>query len=229
MSQAGLVARLAWRELWISFRMLALLVAFIGVGAVVVLVPASPAAMLERAAIGLGVATIVTGVVTAWSVADERVSGRTGWLVSRSVSRGTYVLGWFGALLAIAAAGLAAAGFLSWMAVGSGIARPEPAELAAGVAAVGAEVGAAAALGLLAAGIARPLPAALLAALACAAVGVAALVLPGAATLLPVAVLAQVAAPGSVLDEALRSAGLALVVTAVLLVLARLAMDRVEL
>jgi hypothetical protein len=228
-SQAGLVARLAWRELWISFRMLALLVAFIGVGAVVVLVPASPAAMLERAAIGLGVASIVTAVVTAWSVADERASGRTGWLVSRSVSRGTYVLGWFGALLAIGVAGLAAAGSLSWLAVGSGIARPEPAELAAGVAAVGAEVAAATALGLLTAGVARPLQASLLAALACAAVGAAALLLPGAATLLPVAVLAQVAAPGSVLDEALRSAGLALLVTAVLLVLARLAMDRVEL
>ena len=229
MSQAGLVARLAWRELWISFRMLALLVAFIGVGAVVVLVPASPAAMLERAAIGLGVATVVTGAVTAWSVADERVSGRTGWLVSRSVSRGTYVLGWFGALIAICVAGLVAAGFLSWMAVASGLAGPEPAELAAGVAAVGAEVAAATALGLLAAGVARPLRAALLAALTCAAVGAAPLVLPSAATLLPVAVLAQVAAPGSILDDALRSAGLALLVTSVVLVLARLAMERVEL
>jgi hypothetical protein len=42
-------------------------------------------------------------------------------------------------------------------------------------------------------------------------------------------VLAQVAAPGSILDDALRSAGLALLVTSVVLVLARLAMERVEL
>jgi hypothetical protein len=115
------------------------------------------------------------------------------------------------------------------MAVASGLAGPKPAELAAGVAAVGAEVAAATALGLLAAGVARPLRAALLAALACAAVGAAPLVLPSAATLLPVAVLAQVAAPGSILDDALRSAGLALLVTSVVLVLARLAMERVEL
>ncbi|HET8776395.1 MAG TPA: hypothetical protein VFN76_01930, partial [Candidatus Limnocylindria bacterium] len=95
------MARLAWRELWITFRMLIVLAAFVAVGALVVLVPASPAEMLERAAIGLGVATVVASAITAWSVANERVSGRTGWLVTRSVSRATYVLGWFGALVTI--------------------------------------------------------------------------------------------------------------------------------
>ena len=229
MSQAGLVARLAWRELWITFRMLLLLVAFVGVGAVVVLVPASPAVMLERAAIGLGAATIVAAALTAVSVAGERVSGRTGWLVTRSVSRGTYVLGWFGALLAIGIVGLTSAGILAWMAVASGIAGPDAAELAAGVAAVAAGVAAAIAFGLLAAMLARPVVAALLAALCCAAVGAAALAVPGTASLLPMTVLARVAAPGSVLDEATRSAGLALVVCAVLLAAAKLAIERVDL
>jgi hypothetical protein len=228
-SQAGLVARLAWRELWITFRMLLLLVAFVGVGALVVLLPASPAAMLERAAIGLGAATIVAAAVTAWSVADERVSGRTGWLVTRSVSRGTYVLGWFEALMAISLVGLAAAGSLGWMAVASGLAQPGPAELAAGLAAVAAGVAAAIALGLLVAALARPPLAAILAAVGCVAAGAAALGIPGAGSLVPVTVLAQVAAPGSVLDDALRSAGLALVVCALLLALARVAIERVEL
>lgn len=229
MSQPGLVTRLAWRELWITFRMLLVLVAFVGVGAAVVLVPGSPGAMFERAAVGLGAATVVVAAVAAWSVADERVSGRTGWLVSRSVSRGTYLLGWFGALLAISLVGIAAAGLLGWMATASGLSRPDPAELVAAIAAVAAGVAAAIALGLLAASLARPLPALIVAALGCGLVGAAALLVPGATLLLPQAVLAEVAAPGSVLDEAMRSAGLALVACALLLSLARLAVERVEL
>ncbi|HJP70511.1 MAG TPA: hypothetical protein VJ975_02230 [Candidatus Limnocylindria bacterium] len=229
MSQAGLVARLAWRELWITFRMLLVLVAFVGVGAVVVLMPGSPGAIFERAAIGFGAATIVVAAVTAWSAADERLSGRTGWLVTRSVSRGTYLLGWFVALLSISVVGLVAAGFLGWMAAASGLGPPEPVELAAAVGAVAAAVAAAVALGLLASTLARPLPAAILAALGCLVVAALALASPDVAMLLPQAVLAEVAAPGSVLDDGMRSAGLALIACALLLSLARLAVERVEL
>ena len=230
MSQAGLVARLAWRELWITFRMLLVLVAFVGVGALIVLLPGSPAAIFERAAIGLGAATVVVAAVTAWSVADERLSGRTGWLVTRSVSRGTYLLGWFGAVLSVSVVGLIAAGFLGWMAAASGLGPLEPVELAAAVGAIAAGVAAATALGLLSATLARPLPAAIVAALGCVAVGAAALAIPGvAALLLPQAVLAEVAAPGSVVNDAMRSAGLALIVCAVLLSVARLAVERAEL
>lgn len=229
MSQAGVVARLAWRELWITFRMLLVLVAFVGVGALVVLLSGSPGAIFERAAVGLGAATVVVAAVTAWSVAEERVSGRTGWLVTRSVSRGTYLFGWFGALLSISLVGLAAAAFLAWMAAASALASPDPAELAAAFAGITAGVTAAIALGLLIAALARPFLASLLAALGCALVGGAALVIPRAAVLLPEALLANVPAPGSVLDDALRAAGLALVVCALLLSLARLAAERVEL
>lgn len=229
MSQAGLVAQLAWRELWITFRMLLVLVAFVGVGALVVLVSGSPGAIFERAAAGLGAATTVVAAVTAWSVAGERISGRTGWLVTRSVSRGTYLFGWFGALLSISFVGLAAAGFLAWMATASALAPPDPAELAAALAAIAAGVAAAIALGLLVAALARPLVASLLAALGCGLVAAAALAVPGADVLLPEALLARVAAPGSVLDDALRAAGLALVVCALLLSLARAAVERVEL
>lgn len=229
MSQAGLVARLAWRELWITFRMLLLLVAFVGIGALVVLVPAAPATMLERAAIGLGVATSVLAAVTAWTVADERIRGRTGWLVARSVSRGTYLLGWFGALLSVSLAGLAAAGLLIGMSVSTGPLAPEPLELASAVAAVAAGVAAAVALGLLVGALGRPLPAATIAALLCLLAAAAALGLPGAGTFLPQVVLAEVAGPGSVVEVAMRSAGLALLLCAILLTLARLTFERVEL
>ena len=229
MSQAGLVARLAWRELWITFRMLIVLAAFVGVGALVVLVPASPGTMFERAAIGLGAATIVAAAITAWSVAHERVSGRAGWLVTRSVARATYVLGWFGALVTISFVGLAAAGFLAWMSAAGGFARPDPAELVAAIAAVAAGVAAAIAFGLLAAALARPLTAAIVAGLGCLAVAAAGLSIPGAATLLPWAVLADVAAPDSLLGAAMISAGVALFSCAVLLSLARVAIERAEL
>lgn len=229
MSQAGLVARLAWRELWITFRTLLVLVAFVGVGAFVVLLSGSPGAIFERAAIGLGAATVAVAAVTAWSVAEERISGRTGWLVTRSVSRGTYLFGWFGAMLSIGVVGVAAAGCLAWMAAASALAPPDPAELVAVLAAIAAGVAAAIALGLLTAAVAGPVVASLLAGLGCGLVGAAALAVPGAHVLLSEALLAQVAAPGSVLDDALRAAGLALVVCALFLSFARVAVERVEL
>ena len=89
MSQAATVTRLALREMWITFRLLLALVAFIGAGAIVALLPAAPSVALERLALGFGIATAVTSGIAAWSVADERSSGRAGWLVARSVTRAT--------------------------------------------------------------------------------------------------------------------------------------------
>ncbi|HET8777673.1 MAG TPA: hypothetical protein VFN76_08435, partial [Candidatus Limnocylindria bacterium] len=172
---------------------------------------------------------VVASAITAWSVANERVSGRTGWLVTRSVSRATYVLGWFGALVTIGVLGLAAAGFLAWMAAAGGFARPDPAELIAALCAVAAGVAAAIAFGLLAAALARPLTAALVAALGCVAVGAASLTTADAAAVVPWVVLADVAGPDSVLGMAMLSAGVALLACAVLLSLARVATERAEL
>jgi hypothetical protein len=68
-SQAGAVAWLALRELWMSFRPLVVLVVTVGAGAVVVLLPASPAVTVGRLAVGLGLATVVTAAA-AWSVPE---------------------------------------------------------------------------------------------------------------------------------------------------------------
>jgi hypothetical protein len=228
-SQAGVVTRLATSELWITFRMLAILVAFVGPGALTALLPAPPAVSLERLAIGLGAATVLSAALAAWSVADERVSGRTGWLVTRSVPRGTYVVGWFLALTTIALFGVAAAGFLGWLATGSGSFGAETAELAAAVAAVGTAVAAAHAIGIVAGLVARPVVASIVAALICIAVGAAAILAPEVAALLPHTVLAEVVAPSTDVSVALRSAGIGLSVSAVLLFAARLAIERADL
>ncbi len=119
MSQAATVTRLALREMWITFRLLFVLAAFIGAGAVVALLPAMPSVALERLALGFGIATAVTSAVAAWSVADERTSGRAGWLVARSVSRATYLRGWFVAFAAVALVGIGAGAILGWLAAAS--------------------------------------------------------------------------------------------------------------
>ena len=44
---------------------------------------------MARLAAGLGLAIAVAAAVAAWSLAEERVAGRAGWLVTRSVPRAT--------------------------------------------------------------------------------------------------------------------------------------------
>lgn len=232
MSQAAAVTRLALRELWITFRLLVVLVAFIGVGAVVALVPAPPAVSFERLAIGFGVATIVTSALAAWSLAEERGSGRAGWLMTRSVSRGTYLLGWFGAFAAVTVVGLTGGATLGWLAAstvplgldGTGFASVAVAILAATWAAIG--------LGLLAGTVARPEVAAMSASAVCSAVAAVGLLVPDVATITPLGaflVLPRVAGADAVLPAALRAAGIGLSLAAVLLVAARVAMERAEL
>jgi hypothetical protein len=228
-SQVALVTRLATRELWITFRMLIILVGFVGAGAAVALMPAAPATTMERLAMGLAAGTVITAGVAGWSVADERVTGRAGWLVTRSVSRSGYLLGWFGALLSIALVGTAAAGLLGWMVVASASRELSALEVSAGFGAVGAGVAAAVAAGLVFAMLARPPLAAALAAAAVLLVVAAALFVPGGRAVLPHAVLADVVAPGSAVPDALRSGGAALVACAVLLVAARITFERAEL
>jgi hypothetical protein len=72
-SQTLVVTRLAVRELWITFRMLALLAAYVGVGAAVALLPAPPGVTLVRLSIGLGVAIVVGTAIAAEGIAAERV------------------------------------------------------------------------------------------------------------------------------------------------------------
>ena len=232
MSQAGVVTRLAVRELWITFRLMLLLVAFVGAGAAVALLPAALPVTMQRLAIGLGAATALVAVTAAWSLADERRQGRAGWLVARSVSRGTLLGGWFVAVSSVALAGLAAAAVLGWLAASGVSLRLDPAAFAALMAAAGATVVAAAALGLLAGATFRPMLAVLVAVLGCGAALAAAWLLPQAGGLVPGSAFLELAALTEgpiVIADAWRAAGAALIAAGILLVLGRLALSRAEL
>jgi hypothetical protein len=231
-SHAGLVAWLAVRELWMTFRLVVVLAAFVGASAIVVLVPAAPAVTLDRMALGLAVATVITSSVAAWTLAAERTTGRSGWLITRSVSRGTYLFGWFLGLSLVAMAGVIGAGLLGWLATISFTSRLDPLTFSATVAAFAATAAAAIALGLAIGAALRALPAAIAAAAACTAVGVAILAASGGSASWPgtaYLLLRDIVGSGAHPAEAVRAAGVGLLLTAALLVVARATMERAEL
>lgn len=226
------MAWLAIRELWISFRLIALLAAFVGAGAVVALLPATLPAMLGRLAVGFGAATLLAGAVAAWSIAGDRVGGRAGWLVGRSVPRQTLVTAWFAAITGVALLGMATAAVLGWLAATAVSPSLDPVGFAATAAGIGTGVAAAVALGLVAGVLLPPRAAAPMAIVLAAAVGMAAWMVPDARPLLPgasIPLLAdlQPAFPGT--STALASSGVGLLAAAVLILLARLMLRRSDL
>ena len=232
MSQASTVARLAARELWMTFRLLILLIVSVGAGAVVGLLPAPLPETMTRLAAGLAIAVMVAAAVAAWSLAAERVSSRAGWLVTRSVARSTYLIGWYVALVLVPLIGIVAGLGLGWLAVPSGTTAVEPAEYLAVAAAVLAGLGAAVAVGMLVGVVLPPRGAMLLTVVACTAAAGAAIGLPQAARWLPgggLVLLSRVSGAEAVTAEALRAAGISLALAAVVLVAARLALERIDL
>ena len=232
MSQAGVVTWLAVRELWITFRLVILLLALVAIGAIVALVPAPLPLTMQRLALGLGAASLVVAAVAAWSVAEDRRQGRAGWLVTRSVPRGTLLGGWFVALSAVVLAGMIATGILGWLAASSVSLRLDPTAYAVRFGAVAATVVAVVALGVLAGTLGRPRVAALLALVVATAIGLVAWLVPAAPTVIPGAAFVELAAlvEGTTSDVAAwQSAGVALVAAAVLLGLARLTLERADL
>ena len=232
MSQAITVARLATRELWMTFRLLLMLLASIGAGAIVSLLPAPLPEAIARLAAGFGLAIAVAAAVAAWSLAEERLSGHAGWLITRSVARSTYLFGWYGALLLVAGAGLAGGALLGWVAVPPGSRGIDATEYVAVIVAVAATYGLALAVGLLAGALLRPRGATILTFALCAAATLAVVLVPDAAAWLPggaLVVLARVTEAEPVLDEALRAAGIGLALAAAVLVGCRLALERTDL
>ncbi len=232
MSQAGVVTWLAVRELWITFRLVIMLVAFIAIGAAVALLPAPLPAVMQRLALGFGAASVVVAAVAGWSLADERIHGRAGWLVNRSVARGTLLGGWFVALSAVALTGTVAAGILGWLAARGVAPSLDPWEYGSWVGAVAATVVATVALGLLTGTLARPRVAVLLAAIVALALGIVAWLVPVPGGLVPgsgLVGLAAVTSDTSSVSTAWLAAGAALLAAAILLGIARLSLERVDL
>lgn len=232
MSHVAVVTRLALRELWLSFRLLLVLVAFVGIGSAVALLTAPLVATLTRLAVGLGAATIVAAAVAAMSMAEERIQGRAGWLVVRAVSRGALMGGWFVAIGSVVVAGTAVAGTLGWFAAAAVSVRLDAVAFASVVGAIGSGALAAVALGLVAGTLLRARAAAALAVLACLAIGVASWAAPEAAALLPggaIATLPTIGEPAAIVAPSLRSAGIGLAAAAFLLVIGRLSLERADL
>lgn len=232
MSQASTVATLATRELWMTFRLLLVLLVSVGAGAVVGLVPAPLPQTMTRLAAGLGLAIVVAAAVAAWSLSEERLSGRAAWLVTRTVGRGTYLFGWYGALVGMATAGLAVGCILGWLAIPQGSSVVGAAEYGAAAGAVAAALALAIAAGLLVGAFLRPRGAMIFTVAACAVAALAVLLLPEAAPWLPggaLVLMARAAEPEPVLADALRAAGIGLALAAALLVVCRIAFERSDL
>lgn len=232
MIRSGVVARLAVRELWITFRLFAVIAAFVGAGALVALVPAPLPVLAERLATGLGVGSLAAAAVAAWSIAEERRLGRAGWLVGHSLRRGTLLGGWFVALAGVAMTGLVAAAVLGWLAASSVTLRLEPTGYLALVSAVGTATLAAIAAGLLAGTMLPPRPATLVTVVVCLLAAAFAWFGPIDAAFVPGGAhvaLAGLREPGGSAALGIRAAGIGLAATAVVLVLALAAIERAEL
>lgn len=232
MTQAGVVAWLAVRELWISFRLLAVLGVFVVAGSLVALIPAVPAVAVERLALGLGGASLFAGAAAAWSMADERRAGHAAWLVTRSLPRGGLLVGWFEALAGVTLAGLVVAAGLGWLALSAVSLRLDPGGYVSLVAGIAAAVLAAIALGLLLGTLLPSVPAVAATVLLGGTLGVAAWLAPSDPSLLPggaYAALAELRETRSAVGMGMRAAGVGLATAALLLTGARTALERAEL
>lgn len=228
MTQAVLVSRLAMRELWISFRLLLILAAYALPGVVVALVPAPLPTALAWLAVGLAAAGTAGAAVASWSLSRERALGRAAWLATRAIPRATILIGWFVTLAAISAVGVLGAGMLGWLAMSPTGARVDLPTFVAVLSSVAAGSLALVALGLTL-GAALPPPAATLltGGISLTLLVLAWVAMPGFdAPTESVARLPQLAAPISV---AVRGAGACLAATAILLLVARVAWERVDL
>jgi len=231
-SQSGVVARLAMRELWITFRLLVVVTGFVGMSAAIALLPAPLPDVMQRLGIGLGVASSIAGMIAAWSFAEERASGRAAWLVTRSVPRGTLLVGWFTPMAILVLLGTAVAGALGWLTASGVSLRLDPATFTLAMLGVAATGLLAVALGLLFGTLAPPRLAIVAMLLLGVAAGLLAWLAPAFGELVPGGAMAQLAAmrEASTSHAGLwRSTGAALVATALALGLARLLLERAEL
>lgn len=236
MSETTVVAGLALRELWISFRLLALIGVLAAAGLVAVAVPviepiAQPLPWLAGA---LAAGACFVAALAAWSFGQERRRGAAAWLVSRSVSRGAVLGGWLAALVALLVVSIVPVGVLGWLTVVSGplAGAFDAGGYVAALAATFADLLAALCLGLFI-GTLLPRRAATLAAL----LAVAAVVIivlsgitadepfPGAGLRL----LGELPRHARPVADALRAAGTSLIAAALLIAAARVAVERSEL
>lgn len=239
MSRFATLAWLALRELWISYRLLALIGVFLLAALPVALVPyvapqlaGAPIARLAWLANALAAALALAAGIGAATLSRELRRGTVAWLAVRAVPRTTLLLAWFLAFGGVLAVGMAVAAFVSGISLGVAIAAEGIGAFVAAVVAVAAAGLAALAIGLLVGTVLRPVAAAVGTIVA---VGAALLTAPhGPLGLAPlptagIAVLAGFGDAARPIADALSASGTALGVAAVALVLAAARLERVDL
>ena len=240
MSRLPALVGLALHELWISYRLLLLLMLPLLGGLAVGLVPPGLASVraVDGAAWWFGVSLCASvplaAALAAGTVAIERHRGTIAWMAVRAVPRSAVLFSWFLAIALVLVVGIGLGAVSAWLvAIGS---LPEAPDAGPFAAAVAAATGAA--LGVLAVALVLsvlPLPspiASVLAALLGAGLLAAALLGPLGGVPLPLAgmgLLADLGAAARPIGDALRSTGTALAATAVLLVVAALVLERQDL
>jgi hypothetical protein len=227
------LTRLAVRELWISFRLLLLLALPVIAGLVALLLSADPDLTQPALALGMGsVAALAAGVAAA-SWAMERQRGTAAWLSMSAVPRASILIAWFVGLAVPMLFGVAGGSALVWL--GTGTHTIPPLDGPAYAALVGAIAGAtlqALAIGLVFGSFLPPVIAALVAVLGSGGLLAAGLLLVTEPPVIPTAgvgLLAQAMDLLRPMADGLQALGLGLAMTGLLIGVALLIFDRVDL
>ena len=227
------LTRMAIRELWISFRLLLLLALPVIAGLGALLLSSDPNRAQLTLASGLGIVGALAGGVAAAAWATERRRGTAGWLSLRAVPRASILIGWFMGLAIPTVVGIGAGSLLVWL--GTGIEPSPPLTAAAYAALVGAAAGAALqplAVGLVFGSFLSPWLAALAAVLGSGALLLVGLFAASEPPLVPsagIGLLAQATNLVRPMADGLQALGLGLALTGLLLGMALLIFDRVDL
>ncbi|HET6381003.1 MAG TPA: hypothetical protein VFH63_08260 [candidate division Zixibacteria bacterium] len=241
MRRLALLTWLSLRELWMTFRLLAGLALLLAAALPLALLPpevvpdlaGAPPDRLGWFAMALAGAVAAIAALAAQTLAIERRRGSVGWLALRAVPRSSILLGWFVAFAVLLVLGLAPAAVLAWLALGFDPALvARPGAFAAAQAGVFVSGLASVAFGLLAGALLPRLAAVLLTALAAGTILLATVLVPLDASGWPFASLAALAHLDDAITpiaDSLRATGLALALTAGLLLLAGAALDRADL
>jgi ABC-type transport system involved in multi-copper enzyme maturation permease subunit len=238
-TRLGTLTQMALREMWISFRLIAVIgVPMVG-GLAVIALPSEVAGVTAIGgagfwyAIAAAAAICISSALAAGTIADERERGTLAWMAVRAVPRAAVLLSWFVAFGMLLAAGIAIGSVGAWLAA---VARAEaPLDVIPFAAAVVATAGLAlvgVACGLLIGTLLRSVPAILVVLALGAALLAASIVTPLGGDLRPtegIGLLAHLDAAARPIGSALQSTGLALAAAAVLLVLAGVVLERSEL
>jgi hypothetical protein len=227
------LTRMAVRELWISFRLLLLLALPVIAGLVALLLSPDPDRTQLALAWGMGVVAVLASGLAAAAWAMERRRGTAGWLSMRAVPRASILIAWFVGLAVPMLVGIAAGSLLVWL--GTGTQPSPPLDTPAYATIVGAAAAAALealAIGLLFGSLLPPIVAAVFAVLGSAALLGAGLFIVTEPPLIPTAgigLLAQAMDLLRPMADGLQALGLGLTLTGLVLGVALLVFDRVDL